>query len=200
MTQDTLTPARQAAGAPVFFRITVGLLAMLLVGGAAGAVLLVHEAGSINRQGGWGWLLAVAIYVVATTVVCSVCAVCAAVSLFRRETHRRLSIAILIISCLIVGAFGPNIIRVLNSMRRQHEEAAGRSKGSPRPPAAPGRRSAIPLSADKRSNPRAIQQGENERILELKSKLWEAIRAKNADAFALLFDQNLSPRLAREKK
>ena len=85
------------------------MLAMLLLGGAAIALFLVHGVENINRQGGWGWLLVGAIYVVAITVVCSACALCTAVSLFRREPHRRLAIAILIISCLVVSAFGPNL-------------------------------------------------------------------------------------------
>src|SRR5205809_8145949 len=129
------TPRRPATRAPVFFWITVGLLAMLLLGGAAAALLLVPEAGNINRSGGWGWLLVAGIYVVAITVVCSACALCTAVSLFRREPHRRLSIAILIISCLVVSAFGPNLIRVVDRLRRPHEEVARASKGSARPPA-----------------------------------------------------------------
>jgi len=183
MNQHSVTPGRPATRAPVFFWVTVALLATLLLGGAAAALLLVFEAGNINRSGGWGWLLVGAIYVAATTVVCSACVLCTAVSLYRREAHRRLSIAILIISCLVVGVFGPNLIRAVNRLHRQHEGGALTSQGSPRPPADPMPRSTIPPSADKSSNAPALRHGENKQILELKSKLWEAIRTKNADAF-----------------
>ncbi len=187
MNQDSLTPERPATRAPVFFWITAGLLAMLLLGGAAAALFLAHEVENINRQGGWGWLLVGGIYVAATTVVCFACALCAAVSLFRREPHRRLTIAILIISCLVVGAFGPKLIRTVNRLRRQHDEVARVSKGSPQPPADSLRRLTIPPSADKSSNAPVLRHGENKRILELKSKLWEAIRTKNAGAFVDCF-------------
>src|SRR5437016_4679079 len=135
MNQDSLMPERPATRAPVFFWITVGLLAMLFLGGAAVGLFLVHEVANINREGGWGWLLFGGIYVAATTVVCSACALCTAVSLFRREPHRRLSIVILIISCLVVSALGPNLIRAVDRLRRQHDQATRASEGTPRPPA-----------------------------------------------------------------
>jgi hypothetical protein len=181
MNQDLLTLGRRATRPPVFFWITVSLLAMLLLGSAAAGLLLVFEAGNINRSGGWGWLLVAGIFVAAITVVCSACALCAAVSLFRREPHRRLSIAILIISCLVVSAFAPNLIRAVHGLRRQHDEAARRSEGSSRPPA-----DVLPqllATADKGSNAAVIREVENPQILELKSKIWEAIRTKNASAF-----------------
>ena len=187
MNQDSLTPERPATRAPVFFWITVGLLAMLLLGGAAAALLLVLEAGNINRSGGWGWLLVAGIYVVAITVVCSACALCTAVSLFRREPHRRLSIAILIISCLVVSAFGPNLIRAVNRLRRQHNEATRTSELTPRPPADSLPPETIPPGADKSSSAPVIRDVENPQILELQSKLWEAIRTKNAGAFVDCF-------------
>src|SRR5678816_1161155 len=123
MHQHSVTPERPASRVPVFFWITVALLAMLLVGGAAAALLLVFEADNINRSGGWGWLLVVGIYVVAITVVCFACTVCTAVSILRREPHRRLSIAILIISSLVVLGFGPKLVGAINGLRRQHDEA-----------------------------------------------------------------------------
>jgi hypothetical protein len=183
MSQDSPTPERPPNRAPVFFWVTVGLLAMLFLGGVAGALFLVLEARDINRSGGWGWLLAGGIYVAAATVVCSACALCAAVSLFRREAHRRLSIAILIISCLVVSAFAPNLIRAVNALHRQHQEVARTAEGSPRPPTDDIPRPTIPSAVDKNSKAPALRPGENKQILELKSKLWEAIRAKNADAF-----------------
>src|SRR5262245_9339748 len=110
MTQQAVTPGRPANSKPVFFWLTLALLALLLLGGAAAALLLVLQAGNINRSGGWGWILVAGIAIVAITVVCAACALCSAVSLFRREPHRRVSVAILIVSCLVVAAFGPNLI------------------------------------------------------------------------------------------
>jgi hypothetical protein len=183
MNQDSPTPERPATRAPIFFRAALGLLAVLLLGGAAVALLLVHEAESINRSGGWGWLLAGVIYVAATTVVCLACVVCTAVSLYRREAHRRLSITILIISSLVVAAFGPTMIRAANGLRRQHEGVPATTQRSRQPPADSMSRSTIPPSADKNSTAPPLRLGENQQILELKSRLWEAIRAKNAKAF-----------------
>jgi hypothetical protein len=179
MNQGSPTPERPANRAPVFFWITVGLLTMLLIGGVAAALLLVGQASNINRSGGWGWLLVGAIYVAATTVVCFLCAVFASVSLFRCEPHRGLSIGILIISCLVVFTFAPTLIGAANRLRRQHEVA----KDSWQPPATTIPRAIIPLAADQSSDAPIVRQAENQQILELKSKLWEAIRAKNADAF-----------------
>jgi hypothetical protein len=54
MNQYSVTPARPASRAPVFFWITVGLLAMLLLGGVAASLLAVLDARNINRSGGLG--------------------------------------------------------------------------------------------------------------------------------------------------
>jgi hypothetical protein len=185
MNQHSVTPGRPPTRAPVFFWITVGLLAMLLLGGVAAVLLLLPEAGHINRSGGWGWLLVASIYVVAITVVCFACALCTAVSLFRREPHRRLSIVILIISCLVVSAFGSNLIRAVNSLRRQPDPATRTSEGTPRPPA-DSSPATIPPTTDKSSSA-PVRDVEHPQILELKSKLWEAIRTKNAGAFVDCF-------------
>src|SRR5688500_10423815 len=124
MNQHSVTLGRPATRAPVFFWITVSLIGMLLLGGAAAAVLLVFEARNINRSGGWGWILVGGIFVVAIFVVCFACALSTVVSLIRREPHRRVSISILIISGLVVSAFGPNLIRAVNGLRHQYDEAA----------------------------------------------------------------------------
>ena len=187
MNQHSVTTSRPATRAPVFFWMTVGLLALLLLGGAAAALLLVLEAGNINRSGGWGWLLVGAIYVVAIIVVCFACVLCTVLSLFRQEPHRRLSIVILIISSLVVSAFGPNLIRTVNRLRHQHDEVARTSERSQRPPADAPPRSSVPPSAERSSNAPVTRESERRQILELKSKLWEAIRAKNADAFVECF-------------
>ena len=185
MNQESLTQGRPASRAPVFFWITISLLAIVLLVGLVAALLLVFEAGSINRSGGWGWLLVAGVYMVAITVVCAACALCTAVSLFRREPHRRLSIALLIISSLVVLAFGPNIIRAVNSARRPHGEENLASTGTPRPPA--DDHSRMFPAADKSSSASLMREVENPKILELKSKIWEAIRTKNAGAFVDCF-------------
>ena len=66
MNQHSVTLARPATRAPVFFWITVALLAMLMLGGAAAVLLLVFSAENINRSGGWGWILVGGIFVAAT--------------------------------------------------------------------------------------------------------------------------------------
>src|SRR5439155_22409920 len=68
MNQDSQTPERPATRAPVFFWITAGLLAILLLGGCAIGLFLLHEAENINREGGLGWHLFGVIYVVTSTV------------------------------------------------------------------------------------------------------------------------------------
>ena len=52
MNPHSVAPEPQVARAPVFFWITVCMLAMLLLGGVAAAVWLGFEAKSINRSGG----------------------------------------------------------------------------------------------------------------------------------------------------
>src|SRR6185369_12794163 len=116
------------------------------------------------------------------TVVCFACGLCAAVSLFRREAHRRLSIAILIISCLVVAGFGPIVIRAVNGLRRQHAEVARSSQSSQRSPA-----DSVSPTADKTSSAPLSREVQNPQILKLKTKLWEAIRTKDADAFVGCF-------------
>src|SRR6185369_15278418 len=122
MNPQSVTPGKPAPPAPIFFWITVGLLTLLLLGGVAGVVFLVFAAKDINRSGGWGWLLVGGIYVVAILVISFACALTTGVSLFRREPYRRLTTTILIVSCLIVSAFGPHLIRAVNGLRHQHDE------------------------------------------------------------------------------
>jgi hypothetical protein len=175
------------ARAPVFFWITVALLGLLFLGGAVGALLLVFEAKGINRSGGWGWLLVGAIYVVAIVVVCFACALSSAVSLFRRESHRRLSIVILIISGLVVAAFGPTLIRAVHNLRHQRDETARTSEHSPRPSADAAPRLSMAPSADNSRNTAPTRESERQQISELKSKLWQAIRSKDADTLVDCF-------------
>lgn len=182
-----MTPRRRATRAGVFFWITVSLLAMLLFGGAAAALLAVFEAGNINRSGGWGWLLVVAIYAAVITVVCSLCALSTAISIARREPYRRLSIAILIISCFVVSALGPNLIRTVHRVWRPHADPTVTSAGGSREPTESPHPATDRPAADQRSKAFAIRDVENPGIVELKSKLWEAIRTNNADKFVDCF-------------
>jgi hypothetical protein len=105
MTQASVNADGSSTRSAAFFWIAIGMLAALVLCGATLAVLLVSEARSINNAGGWGWLLIGGVYAVVATVVCLASAVCAAVSLLRREAHRRLSIALLILCCLEVWTF-----------------------------------------------------------------------------------------------
>src|SRR5206468_5644674 len=84
-------------------------------------------------------------------------------------------------------AFGPNLIRTVNSLRRQHDRATRTSEGAPRPPADSLPPGTIPPATHKSSSAAVIRDVENPQILELKSKLWEAIRTKNAGAFVDCF-------------
>jgi hypothetical protein len=96
--------AEGPAPRPVFFRITVSLFAGLLLFGAAIVVLVVRESQSIERSGGWGYLMAIFVFATAAFAVCAAAAVCAVISLRRGEAHRRLSFALLIVSALVVLA------------------------------------------------------------------------------------------------
>ena len=187
MNQHSVAPEKQATRAPVFFWITVGMITLLFLVGVAAALWLVFQAESINRSGGWGWLLVGAIYVLAIIAVSFLCVLSTAVSLFRRERHRGWSIAILIISGLVVLATGPNIVRAVSGLRRQHDEASRTSKSSSQPSADAASTGTSQSAADKSSSAPKIREAENPQILELKSKLWEAIRTKNAGAFVDCF-------------
>jgi len=187
MNQHSVAPEKQATRAPVFFWITVGMITLLFLVGVAAALWLVFQAESINRSGGWGWLLVGAIYVLAIIAVSFLCVLSTAVSLFRRERHRGWSIAILIISGLVVLATGPNLVRAVSGLRRQHDEASRTSKSSSQPSADAASTGTSQSAADKSSSAPKIREAENPQILELKSKLWEAIRTKNAGAFVDCF-------------
>lgn len=183
MTQRSVTLGMPATRTPVFFRITIAVLALFLLVGTAGAVLLVFEAKNINQQGGWGWLLVGAVYFIAIIVVCFVCSLCTAVSLYRREPYRGPSIVILVISSLVVFAFGANLIRTSIRRHLRHAEMAHVSKATPQPPTDSIPLATMPTGADNSSSTPGTRDLENPQILELRSRLWEAIRTKNADAF-----------------
>lgn len=87
---------------PTFVRITVGLYALLTAFGAAVALLVVSESKSISSAGGWGYLMAAFAFAIGAFFVCLAGVVCTALSLWRGETHRRLSMGLLIVSALVV--------------------------------------------------------------------------------------------------
>jgi len=90
---------------PTFFRITVGLLVLLILFGSAVTLLLVLESKRISSAGGWGYLMGFFVFAVGAFFLCVAGVVCAALSLWRGEAHRRLSIAILIVSAFVVWTF-----------------------------------------------------------------------------------------------
>jgi hypothetical protein len=98
--------ARRSAPAtsrsPVFFRIAIGLFALLLVFGAVVTALLVYESKTIRSAGGWGYLVGIFVLAVAAFFSCMAGVVCTALSLWRGEPYRRLSIAILVVSAVVV--------------------------------------------------------------------------------------------------
>jgi len=76
----------------------VGLFVLLILFGSAVALLLVLESKRISSAGGWG-------FAVGAFFVCVAGGVCGALSLWRGEAHRRLSIALLVVSALVVWTF-----------------------------------------------------------------------------------------------
>ena len=99
ISRQSLTPAARPR---TFFRITVGLYVLLIVVGAALALLLFYERQRISTAGGWGYLMGIFAFGVAAFFACGASVVCTAVSLWRGEAHRRLTIALLIVSALVV--------------------------------------------------------------------------------------------------
>lgn len=116
-----------------FFRITVGLFAALLLFGVALAVLLMVNADRINRDGGWGFLMAIFVFVAATAVVGVGTAVTSALSLRNGEAHRGFSTGVLIVSSLVVLMFGTGLVRTTWSQwRMSQEDARTRARQEPR--------------------------------------------------------------------
>lgn len=114
-----------------FFRITVGLFVLLLLAGVAIVLVVAFNAAGINRDGGWGFLLAMFVFVVIMTGVCAATAVTSALSLWKREAHRRFSIVVLIVSSLVVVSFGTGVVRSIWSQWQQSQEPA-RTRNEPR--------------------------------------------------------------------
>lgn len=124
MTQDSPRSEGPAAPTPAFVWMAVGMLAMLLLCGVVTAALMASQAEQINRDGGMAWLLFGGIYVAVATLVSSACALCAIMSLWRREAHRTLSIVLLVGSCLFLWAFGGPTLRFIQGAFGQNEGAS----------------------------------------------------------------------------
>jgi len=90
---------------PIFFRITIGLFVTLILFVTAVALLLFYQRKSISTAGGWGYLMGAFVVGVGAFFACVAGVVSTALSLWRGEAHRRLSIALLIISSLVVWTF-----------------------------------------------------------------------------------------------
>ncbi len=146
MTQDSQKSEGPAAPTPAFVWMAVGMLAMLVLLGVVTAALLASQSQQINRQGGMAWLLAGGIFVAVATLVFSACAVCAAVSLLRREPHRTLAIVLLIASLLFLWAFGRPTVRFLQSAFGQNQGAAYRPALPRRPASGAVARVTIPTA------------------------------------------------------
>lgn len=187
MNQDAPPDALPATRAPIFFWITILLVAFVLLATVIASGWLAFEAQSINRSGGWGWLLVAGIFMVAITIASVACAFCLSVSLFRREAHRRLSICMLIVSCLVLAVFGPFVVRGVNQLRHQHEDAKREARHATKTPASIVSRSRISSRASGSSNSPAHRKNEDDGALELKTKVLGAIRAKDADAIVSCF-------------
>jgi hypothetical protein len=110
MAHTSVGVAGSSTRAPVFVWIAVGLLSALVLGTIAVAALVVPSIVSINRSGGWGWLLIGGMYVAVATFVCLASAICSAISLLRREPRARLATAILLCSALEVWTFRGSLV------------------------------------------------------------------------------------------
>ena len=114
-----------------FFRITVALCAVLLVVGVGVAVTLALNSGRIS-DGGFGWILTIGAFLVAEVLICFAAAVTSALSLWRGEAHRGLSMLVLIGSGLVVLTAGTFLVRTNQIQRRHLEEVARLAKDPPR--------------------------------------------------------------------
>jgi hypothetical protein len=83
---------------------------------ASPSLWAVPDYARINREGGWGFLLAGGLFAAIAAFVCVGCAVRAAVSLMRREKHRPLMIALLIASSLVIWTFRGVAVKVVRGL------------------------------------------------------------------------------------
>jgi len=109
---------------PIFLRVALGLLALLLSCGVGIALWVAIDYSRINREGGWGFILAAGLFAAIAAFVCVGCAVCAAISLMRREKHRALTVALLIASSLVVWTFKGMAVRVVRGFLGTNTGAA----------------------------------------------------------------------------
>jgi hypothetical protein len=133
---DQLVPQSEPATtpAPVFFWIAIGLFALLGVFGATGMWVLASEGRRVMSGAGTpGFLMGTFLLGIAELFFCAA-GLSTAVSLGRREPHRRLSVAVLIVWALILSmlllAFWARASgdAVTNQRGRFFELARGRAK------------------------------------------------------------------------
>ena len=101
---------------------------MLVVLAVVIGVLGVYGAESINRSGGWGWLLIGSLYVAVATVVCFACVICSAISLWRREPRRRTAVIVLVGCLLEVWFFGGSLVVFMRAFGPDPNAAIARSE------------------------------------------------------------------------
>lgn len=115
-----------------FFRITLGLLAFLLLAGVAIGLLVAFNIDRINRDGGYAILAAIFVFVVLMAIVGGATVVTSALSLRKGEAHRGFSIVVLIVSCLVVLRFGTGLVSTTWSQWRMSQEDARTRQEPPR--------------------------------------------------------------------
>lgn len=115
-----------------FFRITVGLLALLVLAGAAIALLVGFNIDRINRDGGYAILMALFVFVALMAIVGVGTIITTALSLRKGEAHRGFSVVVLIVSCLVVFRFGTGLVGTAWSQWRMSREDARTRQEPPR--------------------------------------------------------------------
>jgi hypothetical protein len=86
------------------------------IGAVVVAALVIPSMNSINRSGGWGWLLIGGLYIAGATLACLGAAICSAISLYRGEARRRLATVILLCCCAEVWVFRGSLTLVLRGL------------------------------------------------------------------------------------
>jgi hypothetical protein len=112
----------------VFVKIATRLLLALAVGAIVVAALAAASARTINNSGGWGWLLIIAVFIAVATVVCLASAVCAGISLLKKEARARLAKIILVACSLEVWLFGGSLMLFVRAFEKDPNVAIVRAE------------------------------------------------------------------------